>query len=50
MGIMLSIGVFVAGFFSEMLGLKISYTFYAILTAGLIATTFWQKKSSYEKR
>jgi O-antigen ligase len=50
MGIMLSIGVFVAGFFTEMLGLKISYTFYAILTAGLIATTFWQKNSSYEKR
>lgn len=50
MGIMLSVGIFTAGFFTEMLGLKVSYTFYAILTAGFIATTFWQKKSSYEKR
>ncbi len=44
MGMMLCTGVFVCGFATEMLGLKISYTFYAILTSGLIATTLWQKK------
>jgi O-antigen ligase len=44
MGMMLCIGVFICGFSTEMLGLKISYTFYAILTSGLIATTLWQKK------
>jgi hypothetical protein len=44
MGMMLCTGVFICGFSTEMLGLKISYTFYAILTSGLIATTLWQKK------
>jgi O-antigen ligase len=44
MGMMLCTGVFICGFLTEMLGLKISYTFYAILTSGLIATTLWQKK------
>ncbi len=44
MGMMLCTGVFICGFATEMLGLKISYTFYAILTSGLIATTLWQKK------
>jgi O-antigen ligase len=44
MGIILCTGVFICGVFTEMLGLKISYTFYAILTSGLIATTLWQKK------
>jgi O-antigen ligase len=44
MGMMLCTGVFICGFATEMLGLKISYTFYAILTSGLMATTLWQKK------
>ena len=44
MGMMLCTGVFFCGFATEMLSLKISYTFYAILTSGLIATTVWQKK------
>ncbi len=44
MGMMLCTGVFICGFLTEMLSLKISYTFYAILTSGLIATTLWQKK------
>jgi O-antigen ligase len=44
MGMMLCTGVFICGFATEILGLKISYTFYAILTSGLIATTLWQKK------
>jgi O-antigen ligase len=44
MGMMLCTGVLICGFLTEMLGLKISYTFYAILTSGLIATTLWQKK------
>ncbi len=43
MGMMLCTGVFICGFATEMLGLKISYTLYAILTSGLIATTLWQK-------
>jgi O-antigen ligase len=43
MGMMLCTGMFACGFFTEMLGLKISYTFYAILISGLIATTLWQK-------
>ncbi len=44
MGMMLCTGIFICGFLTEMLSLKISYTFYAILTSGLIATTLWQKK------
>lgn len=44
MGMMLCTGVFICGFATEMLGLKISYTFYAILNSGLIATTLWQKQ------
>jgi O-antigen ligase len=44
MGMMLCTGVFICGFLTEMLGLKISYTFYAILNSGLIATTLWQKQ------
>ncbi len=44
MGMMFCTGVFICGFATEMLSLKISYTFYAILISGLIATTLWQKK------
>jgi O-antigen ligase len=44
MGMMLCTGIVISGFATEMLGLKISYTFYAILISGLIATTLWQKK------
>ncbi len=44
MGMMLCFGVFICGFATEMLSLKISYTLYAILTSGLIATTLWQKE------
>ena len=50
MGMMLCTGVFICGFATEMLGLKISYTFYAILTSGLIATTLWQKNNFYEQK
>lgn len=42
MGLMLCIGIFVCGFGTEMLSLKISYTFYAILLAGLLATSLWK--------
>ncbi len=49
MGMILCTGIFVCGFATEMLGLKISYTFYAILTTGLIATTVWQNKKFYEQ-
>jgi O-antigen ligase len=50
MGMMLCTGVFICGLLTEMLGLKISYTFYAILTSGLIATTLWQKNNFYEQK
>lgn len=43
MGLMLCTGVFVCGFFTEMLSLKIGYGFYAIMTSGLLATTLWQQ-------
>lgn len=42
MGIILCMGIFICGFGTEMLGLKISYTFYALLLAGLLATTLWK--------
>ena len=42
MGIMLCMGIFICGFGTEMLGLKISYTFYALLLAGLLATSLWK--------
>ncbi len=42
MGIMLCMGIFICSFGTEMLGLKISYTFYALLLAGLLATTLWK--------
>jgi O-antigen ligase len=42
MGIILCIGIFICGFGTEMLGLKISYTFYALLLAGLLATSLWK--------
>lgn len=45
MGIILCMGIFICGFGTEMLGLKISYTFYALLLAGLLATSLWK---SYE--
>ena len=48
MGMMLCTGMFICGFATEMLGLKISYTFYAILISGLIATTLWQNNKSNE--
>lgn len=50
MGAMVVIGLFISGFFTEMLGLKISYTFYAIITSGMLATVLWQKKYSYEQK
>lgn len=49
MGIIFCVGIFTAGFFTEMLGLKISFTLYAIFTSGFIATTLWQKKLFYEQ-
>ncbi len=42
MGIILCMGIFICGFGTEMLGLKISYTFYALLVAGLLATSLWK--------
>ena len=42
MGIILCMGIFICGFGTEMLGLKISYTFYALLLAGLLATSLWK--------
>ncbi len=42
MGIILCLGIFICGFGTEMLGLKISYTFYALLLAGLLATSLWK--------
>jgi O-antigen ligase len=42
MGIMLCMGIFICSFGTEMLGLKISYTFYALLLAGLLATSLWK--------
>jgi O-antigen ligase len=50
MGIMLCTGIFVCGFSTEMLGLKISSTFYAILVSGLIATALWQNNKSHEQK
>lgn len=48
MGMMLSTGIIVCGFFSEMQTLKVSYTFYAVFIAGLMATTHWKKSTLYE--
>ncbi len=48
MGVMFCTGIFTCGFGTEMLGLRISYTFYAILISGLIATTLWQNNKSNE--
>lgn len=42
MGIILCMGIFICGFGTEMLGLKISHTFYALLLAGLLATSLWK--------
>jgi O-antigen ligase len=42
MGVILCMGIFICGFGTEMLGLKISYTFYALLLAGLLATSLWK--------
>jgi O-antigen ligase len=50
MGMMLCTGIFICGFGTEMLGLRISYTFYAILLSGLIATALWQNNKSYEQK
>jgi O-antigen ligase len=50
MGMMLCSGIFICGFGTEMLGLRISYTFYAILLLGLIATALWQNKKSHEQK
>ncbi len=50
MGMIFCAGVLVCGLSTEMLGLKISYTFYAILTSGFIATTLWQKNDFYEQK
>lgn len=50
MGMMLSIGIIICGFFSEMQTLKVSYTFYAIFITGLIATTIWKNNKSYEQK
>lgn len=48
MGMMLSLGIIICGFFSEMQSLKVSYTFYAVFITGLIATTLWKKSNLYE--
>ena len=48
MGMMLSIGIIVCGFFSEMQTLKVSYTFYAMFITGLIATSIWKTNKSNE--
>lgn len=45
MGMMLCVGFFVCGFGTEMLSLKISYTFYAIQLAGLLATSLWKNNA-----
>jgi O-antigen ligase len=50
MGAILVVGIFIAGFFTEMLGLKISYTFYSIISSGLLATILWQKNYFYAKK
>jgi O-antigen ligase len=42
MGIILCMGIFICGFGTEMLSLKISYTFYALLLTGLLATSLWK--------
>ncbi len=42
MGITFCIGIFICGFGTEMLSLKVSYAFYAIFLSGLIATTLWK--------
>lgn len=44
-GLCVIIGVFVGGFFSILLGLKMSVTFYAVIVYGLLATAFWQQKN-----
>lgn len=48
MGMMLCVGVFTCGFATEMLSLKIGYTFFAIMTSGLLATTLWQGFINHE--
>jgi O-antigen ligase len=50
MGITLCIGLFICGFGTEMLSLKISYTLYAILISGLIATSLWKNNISHEQK
>lgn len=50
MGIIFCTGLFICGFGTEMLGLRISYTFYAILVLGLIATALWQSKKTHEQK
>lgn len=42
MGIIFCMGIFICGFGTEMLALRVSYTFYAILLAGLLATSLWK--------
>jgi O-antigen ligase len=44
MGISLCVGIFVCGFTTEMLGLKVTYTFYAIIMSGMLATALWKSK------
>ncbi len=46
MGMMLSVGFIVCGFFSEMQTLKFSYTFYGVFISGLIATMLWKESQS----
>ncbi len=46
MGMVLSVGFIVCGFFSEMQTLKFSYTFYGVFISGLIATTLWKETKS----
>jgi O-antigen ligase len=45
MGMMLCVGIFICSFATEMLGLKLSYTFYAIFVSGFIATALWQRNA-----
>ncbi len=45
MGISFCVGIFVCGFTTEMLGLKVTFTFYAIIMSGMLATALWKSKS-----
>lgn len=46
MGSVLCFGVFTCGFGTEMLSLKSSYNFYAVMLAGLMGTMMWKRNGS----